>query len=70
MQGVVRLQVRAARDGHIEVLKLIDGSPTLADAAIAAIKQWRVDPAWMSGKKGDVISTVTFNFQLQSAQLH
>jgi TonB family protein len=70
LQGLVRLEVRAARDGHIEVLKLIDGSPTLADAAMAAMKQWRVDPAWMSGKKGDVISTVTFKFQLQSAQLH
>ena len=65
VQGYVRLQVRAARDGHIEVLKLIDGSPTLADAAIAAVKQWRVNPAWMNSKKGDVISTVTFNFQLQ-----
>jgi TonB family protein len=65
VQGYVRLQVRAARDGHIEVLKLIDGSPTLADAAIAAVKQWRVNPTWMNSKKGDVISTVTFNFQLQ-----
>jgi TonB family protein len=64
VQGVVRLQVRAGKDGHIEVLKLIEGSPTLADAAICAVKQWRVSPSWMSAKKGDVISTVTFNFQL------
>jgi TonB family protein len=65
LQGVVRLQVRAAKDGHIEVLKLLEGSPTLGDAAIAAVKQWRVNPVWMSAKKGDVISTVTFNFQLR-----
>jgi TonB family protein len=64
VQGVVRLQVRAARDGHVEVLKLVEGSPTLADAAIAAVKQWRVNPTWMNAKKGDVLSTVTFNFQL------
>jgi TonB family protein len=64
VQGVVRLQVRAAKDGHVEVVKLIEGSPTLADAAIAAVKQWRVSPVWMNAKKGDVISTVTFNFQL------
>jgi TonB family protein len=64
VQGVVRLQVRAARDGHVEVLKLVEGSPTLADAAIAAVKQWRVNPAWMNAKKGDVLSTVTFKFQL------
>jgi TonB family protein len=64
VQGVVRLQVRAARDGHVEVLKLVEGSPTLADAAISAVKQWRVNPTWMNAKKGDVLSTVTFNFQL------
>jgi TonB family protein len=64
VQGVVRLQVRAAKDGRIEVVKLIEGSPSLADAAISAVKLWRVSPAWMNGKKADVISTVTFNFQL------
>ena len=62
--GLVKLQVRATRDGHIEVEKLLDGSPALADAAITAVKQWRVNPAWMLGKRGDVITTLTFNFQL------
>src|SRR6267378_423169 len=42
VQGIVRLQVRATKDGRIEVDKILSGSPTLAD----------------------VISTVTFNFQL------
>ncbi len=65
LQGVVKLQIRVTRDGHIEVVKLLDGSPTLADAAITALKQWRVSPAWMNGKKGDVISTVTFDFHLR-----
>ena len=64
VQGVVRLQVRASKDGRVEVVKLIEGAPSLADAAIGAVKQWRVNPVWMNGKKGDVISTVTFNFQL------
>ncbi len=64
VQGYVKLQVRATRNGHIEVEKLIDGAPSLADAAIEALNQWRVDPAWVVAKRGDVISTVTFNFQL------
>jgi TonB family protein len=64
VQGVVRLQVRAGKDGHVEVVKLLEGSPSLADAAIAAVQQWQVSPAWMNGKKADVISTVAFNFQL------
>jgi hypothetical protein len=64
VQGLVKLQVRATRDGHIEVEKLIDGAPSLADAAIATVKQWRVNPTWVLSKRGDVISTVTFNFIL------
>jgi len=65
VQGIVRLQVRATKDGRIEVDKILSGSPTLAEAAIAAVKQWRVRPFSAAGKPVDVISTVTFNFQLR-----
>jgi outer membrane biosynthesis protein TonB len=44
--------------------KILGGSPTLADAAIAAVKQWRVRPFSSGGRPIEVISTVTFNFQL------
>jgi len=64
VQGIVRLQVHATKDGRVEVDKIIDGSPTLADAAICAVKQWRVRPFSASGRPVEVVSTVTFNFQL------
>jgi len=64
LQGFVKLQVRVKKDGSVEVQKLLEGEPALADAAIAAVKQWRAKPAWMNGKPVEVISTVTFNFQL------
>jgi TonB family protein len=64
IQGVVKLQVRVLKDGRVEVLKLLQGEPVLADAAITAVKQWRGKPAWINGKQVEVISTVTFNFQL------
>jgi len=64
VQGIVRLQVHATKDGRIEVDKILSGSPTLADAAIAAVKKWRVRPFSTGGRPVDVISTVTFNFQL------
>jgi TonB family protein len=64
VQGIVRLQVHATKDGRVEVDKIIDGSPTLADAAICAVKQWRVRPFSAGGRPVEVISTVTFNFQL------
>src|SRR5437667_4120 len=64
LQGFVKLQVRVKKDGSVEVQKLLEGEPALADAAIAAVKQWRAKPAWINGKPVEVISTVTFHFQL------
>lgn len=64
LQGMVKLQVRVMKDGRVEVQKLLEGDPTLADAAISAVKQWRAKPIWMNGQPVEVISTVTFNFQL------
>lgn len=64
VQGLVRLQVRATKDGRIKVEKILDGSPTLADAALCAVKRWQVRPFSANGKPVEVVSTVTFNFQL------
>jgi TonB family protein len=64
LQGNVVLQLRLTKDGRVEVQKLVEGDPALADAAIAAVKQWRGKPLWVNGKPVEVISNVTFNFQL------
>jgi TonB family protein len=64
LQGIVKLQVRVKKDGSIEVQKLLEGEPALADAAINAVKTWRAKPGLINGKQVEVISTVTFNFQL------
>jgi len=64
VQGMVRLQVRATPDGRVEVDKILDGSPALADAAIDAVKRWRVKPFTANGKPVEVVSTVAFNFTL------
>jgi TonB family protein len=64
LQGIVKLQVRVTKNGSVEVQKLLEGEPALADAAIAAVKQWRAKPLWINGKPVEVISTVVFNFQL------
>jgi len=64
VQGMVKLQVRVTRDGRVEVVKLLEGEPVLADAAIATVKQWRATPGSVHGKPVEVTSTVTFNFLL------
>jgi TonB family protein len=65
VEGMVRLQVRLKQDGRVEVQKLLEGDTVLADAAIAAVKQWRGKPVWLDGKPVDVISTVSFDFRLR-----
>jgi TonB family protein len=65
VQGVVILQVRLRTDGTLAVEKVIEGQPTLVEAATTAIQRWRATPEEVGGKKVDVISTVTFNFELR-----
>jgi TonB family protein len=64
IQGLVKLQVRVTKDGHVEVVKVMEGEPVLADAAVASVMQWRAKPGMVNGKTVDIISTVTFNFRL------
>jgi TonB family protein len=64
VQGYVKLQVRIMKDGHVEVMKLLEGDPELANAAMSAVSQWRGQPVWINGQPLEVISLVIFNFQL------
>src|SRR6266478_5563007 len=64
VQGIVKVQVRVTKDGRVEVQKVLEGEPALADAAVAAMKRWQAKPAWINGKKVEIISTVKFDFQL------
>jgi len=64
VHGVVLLQVKVTKDGHVEVQKVLQGEPVLADAAIDAVKRWRAKSGWIKGKQCEVTSTVKFDFQL------
>jgi TonB family protein len=65
VQGRVLVQVRMKPDGSLSVEKILEGEPALVEAASAAVWQWRGNPVEINGKKVDVVSTVTFNFQLR-----
>jgi TonB family protein len=64
IQGVVKLQVKVKTDGSVEVEKILQGEPVLAEAAIEAVKKWRANPASINGTRVETISTVTFDFEL------
>lgn len=64
IQGLVILQVRMKTDGSLVVEKVIEGQPALADAAAAAVRNWRATPEQVGDKKVEVVSTLSFNFTL------
>ena len=64
IQGAVVLEVRAGRDGSIQEIKLVSGERLLADAAMAAVKQWRFKPLVVKGQPVEMQTTITLNFLL------
>jgi protein TonB len=64
-QGAVILEAQINKDGSIDSLRVLSGSPLLAQAAIDAVKQWRYRPTLLNGEPTDVITTITVTFTLQ-----
>jgi protein TonB len=45
IQGTARLEVTIAPDGSVKNVKVLGGSPVLAQAATDAVKKWKYEPA-------------------------
>ncbi len=68
IQGKVILQAVIRKDGtvgDIKVLKEPAADLGFAEAAIAAVKQWRYRPAMQNGRPVDVYFTVVVNFTIE-----
>jgi TonB family protein len=68
VQGRVVLGVRVKTDGSVVVEKIESGEPSLAEAAVSAVRKWRAAPAQVNGRNVEVVSTLTFDFQLAATQ--
>ncbi len=66
IQGDVVLEVRAAPDGSVQNVSLVSGHPLLADAAVAATKQWHFKPYRINGKPVAMQTRVVLNFRLSN----
>ena len=65
IQGVVHVATRLGKDGAVAEAKATDGHATLAEAAVAAVRQWRYEPVLGPDKKPvEVNFTITINFRL------
>ncbi len=62
LHGTVVLQVMVARDGSVQDVKMVRGYFVLAQAAIAAVKQWRFAPFALNGHAAATQTAITINF--------
>jgi TonB family protein len=61
--GTVILRVLVGRTGEVEDVEVLKGLPKgLSAAAVAAVRQWRFEPATVDGKPVPARTTLTFNF--------
>lgn len=65
IQGLVQLKVIIGADGAVQQLEIVSGHPTLLQAAIDAVRQWKYQPTLLEGKPVEVETTIDVYFQLQ-----
>jgi len=63
--GTVVLHAIISRDGRINALEVVIGSPFFVQAALDAVRQWRYRPTMLNGEPVEVETTITVQFLLQ-----
>lgn len=66
VQGSVILQAFIGRDGLIQDLRIVDGPPILANAALVAVKQWHFKPHYQGTEPVETQAKITVNFTIQT----
>ncbi len=66
VQGSVVLQALIGRDGLIQNLRVISGSPILASAAQEAVKQWHFKPHYQGSQPVETQANITVNFTIST----
>jgi TonB family protein len=69
IQGVVVLEVHIAADGSVQDIQVISGPAVLAEAATAAVKQWKFKPKLVKGSPVEMQTRITLNFRLPPQKL-
>jgi len=63
IEGTVVLKVVVTESGKVDGVRLVEGNPTLAAAAISALKQWHYRPYFRDGKPQPFQTIVLVEFQ-------
>jgi len=63
--GTVRLRAIIGADGRVRDVEVLSGNPILAQAALAAVREWRYRPTELNHEIVEVETEITVNFILQ-----
>ncbi|MGA9641050.1 MAG: TonB family protein [Terriglobales bacterium] len=66
LEGQVVLEATVLEDGHLRDVKVVQGPPVFAQAALDAVKQWRYSPFLLDGKPVKTPTRITVDFKLPS----
>jgi periplasmic protein TonB len=64
VEGTVELTATVSKSGDITSVKLLKGEPTLARAAMDAVKEWKYKPYLLNGEPVEIQTQVTVSFKL------
>jgi len=64
IQGEVILHALVDKEGRISELRVLSGDDTLAQSALAAVRQWRYKPMLVDGQPKEADATITVTFSL------
>jgi TonB family protein len=64
LQGAVELRFVITRNDSIDKLRVVNGNPVLARAAMEAVQLWRYDPFKADGVPMDKEASITLNFTI------
>jgi TonB family protein len=64
IEGDVVLRVYVSSSGRVTTLKILDGPPILARAAVEAVQQWQYQAPRMNGRPANVVTTLVLSFRL------
>jgi protein TonB len=65
VNGDVKIDAFIDATGHVTATKVLSGPTLLHQSAMAAVKQWRYQPATLNGNAVPMHLTVTLQFRLQ-----
>jgi periplasmic protein TonB len=68
VQGVVVVEATVTSEGSVDKVKVVSGSPLLAEAAAQAVSHWKYEPTYLNGQAVPVILTAKITFSLSNAQ--